>query len=118
MKKCLFCLLCLCLVFPLCCTSCGEKTATVYIYVSQVCENYIIGGSSEIEGDMMIMCDAKGEGFQVFDTLKVKYRASDLLEKEGTYTAISGNPAIYQYELTNVISIRKSKPALGEPLYG
>ena len=117
MKKCLLSFLCLCFIFLLCCTSCGEKTVTVYIYVSHVGEDYVIA-DMDVGGMVKIMCDAKGEGFEVFDTLKVKYRTSDLLEKDGTYTAISGNPATYQYELVNVISIRKSKPALGEPLYG
>ncbi len=117
MKKCLICLLCLCLVFPLCCTSCGEKTVTVYIYVSQVGEDYVIA-DIDGEGTVKVMCDAKGEGFEVFDTLKLKYRKADLVPEGGTFTSLVGNPDFYDQVLTKVVSIRESIPWLGEPLYG
>ena len=117
MKKCLLIFLCLCFIFLLCCTSCGEKTVTVYIYVSQVGEDYVIA-DIDGEGRVKIMCDAEGKGFEVFDTLKLTYRKSDLAVEEGTFTSFAGNPDAYDRVLTKAVAIRESIPVLGEPLYG
>ena len=117
MRKCLICLMCLCLVLPACLFACAEETVTTYVYVAQVGEDYVIA-DIDGEGRVKIMCDAKGQGFEVFDTLKLEYRKTDLVVEEGSFTSIAGNPDSYGQELTKAVSIRKSKPTLGEPLYG
>ena len=87
------------------------------MYVRQVGEDYVIA-NIDGEGTVKIMCDAKGEGFKVFDTLRLKYRTTDLVQESGSFTSTAGNPDSYDQVLTKVVSIRKSNPKMGEPLFG
>ena len=116
MKRSCLCLLCLCLLVSACFVSCGDRLVTAYVYVDTIGEDYITG-TIEGKGNVKILCDP-GENVELFDTLKIKYRASDLVQESGTYTAITGNPAEYEWVLNKVESIRQSKPGLGEPLIG
>ena len=117
MKKYLICLFCLSMLLPVGLVSCGEETVTAYVYVAQVGEDYVIA-DIDGEGRVKIMCDAEGKGFEVFDTLKLTYRKSDLAVEEGTFTSLAGNTDAYDRVLTKAVSIRESIPVLGEPLYG
>lgn len=101
MKKCLLCLLCLCLVLPMSLISCGNEPWTVsrYLNVSQVGEDYVIG-HMEGEGTVKVMCDARGEGYEVDDVLKIHYRVSKLKETDST-----DNPVSYDFVLTEAIAI-------------
>lgn len=110
------CLLCLCMLLPMCFSSCSESR-TVYVYVAQVGDDYVIGDIGG-EGTVKVMCDAKEEGFEVFDTLRIQYREADLVAEGGTFTSVVGNPATYDKVLTAVVSVRESRPQWGEPLYG
>ena len=122
MKRFLMCLLCLCLLASACFVSCESEnaagdTVTDYVYVSYVGDGYVIGGIND-KGTVKILCDTQGKDFSLFDTLRVEYCTSNLVQESGTYTAITGNPAEYEWVLNKVESIRQSKPGLGEPVYG
>ena len=122
MKRFLMCLLCLCLLASACFVSCESEnaageTVTDYVYVSCVGDGYVIGGING-KGTVKILCDTQGKDFSLFDTLRVEYCTSDLVQEEGTYTAVTGNPASYEWVLNKVDSIRESDPAKGEPVYG
>ena len=116
MKRSLLCLLCLCLLVSACFISCGDRMVTAYVYVDYIGEDHVVG-AIEGKGKVKILCDP-GEDVELFDTLRIQYRASDLVQESGTYTAITGNPAEYEWVLNKVESIRQSKPGLGEPVYG
>ena len=122
MKRSLLCLLCLCLLVSACLVSCESKTAegetvTEYVYVSYVGDGYVIGHING-KGEVKVLCDTQGKDFALYDTLRVEYCTSDLVQKKGAYTAVTGNPAEYEWVLNKVESIRQSKPEWGEPLIG
>ena len=122
MKRFFLCLLCLCLLASTCFVSCENKTSdgetvTEYVYVSYVGDGYVVGDINGM-GKIKIVCDTQGKGFELFDTLRVDYRVSNLVQKKGIYTAITGNPDTYGWVLNRVESIRQSDPAKGEPVYG
>ena len=122
MKRFFLCLLCLCLLASTCFVSCENKTSdgetvTEYVYVSYVGDGYVIGHVNG-KGEVKVLCDTQGKDFALFDTLRVEYCTSDLVQKKGIYTAVTGNPALYEWVLNKVESIRHSDPAKDEPVYG
>ena len=120
MKRVLSCLICLCLCLSALAgfVSCGGRMATAYVYVSYIGEDCLVGHIDGKDGEVKILCDPKDAGVALFDTVKVRYRVSDMVAESGTYTALTGNPAEYRWVLNRVESIRHSKPELGEPLIG
>ena len=122
MKRFFLCLLCLCLLASTCFVSCENKTSdgetvTEYVYVSYVGDGYVIGHVNG-KGEVKVLCDTQGKDFALYDTLRVEYCTSDLVQKKGIYTAVTGNPALYEWVLNKVESIRHSDPAKDEPVYG
>ena len=105
MKKYLLCSLCLCLVLSACLASCGSGPWTVKrgLTISQVGEDYVIG-YLEGEGQVKVMCDAQGEGYQVGDALEIHYRVSKLKEVDDRKISES-----YDHVLTSAISIREAE---------
>ena len=86
-----------------------------YIYVVYADENGFMGNINGL-GRVYVEYPDAGERFDMFDTVRVTWRAENLREESGTVTSLTGNPDLYEFVIAPS-SVRKSAPWLGEPLY-
>ena len=90
-----------------------EGMEIVYIYVEAFGDDWIYGNDSKV------FCGS-GHGYDIFNTVKVEYYKTDVVEEQGTVACNQfGDPyeSTYNKIIKKVVFSRVSKPEEGEPVF-
>ena len=100
-----------------CNTSSDDKKKEAYCYVAHVDSNGFVADIIDV-GVAYIEYSNANQEIELFDTVIIEYYETDLIEKSGTYTDVSGERASYSYKITDPKSVRVADPSKGEPAFG
>ena len=100
-----------------CNTSSDDKKKEVYCYVVYVESNGFVADIIDV-GVAYIEYSNANQEIELFDTVIIEYYETDLIEKSGTYTDVSGERASYSYKITDPKAVRVADPSKGEPVFG
>ena len=93
------------------------KIIEAYCYVVHVKSNGFVASINDV-GYVYIKCPNAKKQIEKFDTVIIEYYETDLIEKSGTYTDVSGERASYSYKITDPKAVRVADPSKGEPVFG
>ena len=93
------------------------KLIEAYCYVICVKHDGFVAHINDVGYVFIKYANAKKQ-LEVFDTVIVEYYDTDLIEKNGTYTDISGKKQTYSYKMANPHNVRIADPSKGEPVFG